>query len=138
MLASGLLTFHPLHGFAGDVRVNLPATARKAHAAQLVSGIGHAFLDYLAACSLGNGQLVARALASDAVVEYARAEQGIYLTVDAIEASDHCDGSASRAATGEHVSNFWVFPTNNSNTVFVSYNATTPVPAPLLLRRLDP
>jgi len=68
---------------------------------------------------------VARAFTSDAVVEYPLAEPGRYLTVDATALSSHCGGNVPPTGRAEHISNLWVFPTNEANTVFVQYSTTS-------------
>jgi hypothetical protein len=123
--ASALLALSPHRGFAGDVRVNVPDTARAVEAADLISRATRGLLDYLAACSLHDQQGVARSITTDAVVEYPLAEPGTYLTVDATALSSHCGGNVRPTGQAEHISNLWIFPTHDANAVFVHYSTTS-------------
>ena len=54
-------------------------------------------------------------------MEYALDEPGTYLSLDASSLLAACAANNS----GSRVSNLWIFPTNDANTVFVQYDAPT-------------
>ena len=77
-----LLTATVHTGFAAEA-THVPATALAAANADLIARADRALRDYVAACSTGDDEAMARIVTSDAVVEYALKEPGTYLTVDA-------------------------------------------------------
>jgi len=82
----------------------------------------------------GNEEAVARIVTSDAVLEYALEEPGTYLTVEAAALSANRSVNAEPTGTGAHISNLWIFPTSDSNTVFIHYTTGSGVRSPAELR----
>jgi hypothetical protein len=72
-------------------------------------------------CSTGDIEAFARIVTSDAVVEYALEEPGRYLTVEAAALSVKRSGNFKQTKIGAHISNLWIYPTSDSNVVFVHY-----------------
>ena len=120
LAATVLLTMTVQTGFAAEL-VHPPATPQAAASANLIARADRALRDYVAACSTGNEEAIARILTIDAVVEYALEEPGTYLTVEAAALSANRSVNAQPTGTGAHISNLWIFPTPDSNTVFVHY-----------------
>ena len=129
LAATVLLTMTVQTGFAAEL-VHPPATPQAAASANLIARADRALRDYVAACSTGNEEAIARILTIDAVVEYALEEPGTYLTVEAAALSAHRSVVAEPARTGAHISNLWIFPTSDSNTVFIHYTIGSGVRSP--------
>ena len=119
-------------GFAAEA-VHVPATAHAAASANLIARAEGALRDYVAACSVGDDEVIARTVTSDAVVEYVLEEPGTYLGVEAAALSANCSGNAKQAGAGASISNLWIFPTSDSNTVFVKYTTSRGDPEHLAL-----
>jgi hypothetical protein len=105
-------------GFAADP-VHVPP--QSAASANLIARADRALRDYVAACSTGDDEAIARIVTSDAMVEYALEEPGTYLAVEAAALSANRSGNGKQTGPGAHISNLWIFPTPDSNTVFVHY-----------------
>ena len=132
-LAAAILLTMAVHaGFAAEP-AHVPATPQAVANANLIARADHALRDYVAACSTGDDRAMARTVTSDAVVEYPLEEPGTYLAVEAAALSANCFGTAKQAASRAHISNLWIFPTNDSNAVFVQYTMSSGVPSPAQL-----
>jgi len=103
-----------------DVRPNPQAAA----SANLIDRADRALRDYIAACSSGGDEAIARVVTSDAMVEYALDEPGTYLAVEAAALSANRSSNANQTRPGARISNLWIFPTPDSNTVFVHYTTS--------------
>jgi hypothetical protein len=123
-----LLTATVHTAFAAEA-THVPATALAAANADLIARADRALRDYVAACSTGDDKAMARIVTSDAVVEYALEEPGTYLTVDA-DALIACSVSPEPTGTVAQVSKLWIFPTPDSNVVFVQYTIGSDVRSP--------
>ena len=121
--AAVLLTMTVQTGFAAEP-VHVPVIPQAAASANLIARAARALRDYVAACSTGDDEAVARIVTSDAVVEYVLEEPGTYLVVKAAALSAKLSGNAKKTGTGAHISNLWIFPTNDSNAVFVHYTTS--------------
>jgi hypothetical protein len=132
LVAAVLLTMTVYPGFAAEP-AHVPATPQAAANADLIARADQALRDYVAACSTGDDEAIARTVTSDAVVEYPLEQPGTYLAVEAAALSANCFGNARQAASPAHISNLWIFPTNDSNAVFVQYTISSGgrSPAPL-------
>jgi len=119
-------------GFAAEA-VHVPATPYAAASANLIARVDRALRDYVAACSTADDAAIARIVTSDAVVEYVLEEPGTYLGVEADALSANCSGNAKQAGAGASFSNLWIFPTSDSNTVFVKYTTSRGDPEHLAL-----
>ena len=120
LAATVLLTMTVRTGFAAEP-IQVPASPQAATSANLIARADRALRDYVAACSTGNEEAIARILTIDAVVEYALEEPGTYLAVEVAALSANRSGNAKQTRSGAHISNLWIFPTPDSNTVFVHY-----------------
>jgi len=107
-----------------------PAIPQSAASANLIARADRALRDYVAACSSGDIEALARIVTSDAVVEYALEEPGTYLAVEAAALSGNRSGSSKQTGTAAHISNLWIYPTSDSNVVFVHYTTRSNVRSP--------
>jgi hypothetical protein len=124
--ATVLLTASAHTGFAAEA-THVPATALAAANADLIAHADRALRDYVAACSTGDDEAMARIVTSDAVVEYALKEPGTYLAVDAAALIAKRSVSSEPTGTVAQVSTLWIFPTPDSNVVFVRYTTSSEV-----------
>jgi hypothetical protein len=128
-LAAALLLVIVHVAFAAEP-AHVPATPQAAANANLIARADHALRDYSAACSTGDDEALARTLTSDAILEYPLEEPGMYIAVEALAHGANCFGRAEQAASRAHISSLWIFPTNDSNTVFVQYTMSSDVGSP--------
>ena len=96
----------------------------------LVARADRALRDYVAACSTADSGALVRIFTNDAVVEYALDEPGTYLTVEAAALVANRVGNSQQTGPGAHISNLQIFPTPDSNTVFVHYTTSADVRTP--------
>jgi len=129
LTATVVLTMTLHTGLAAEP-VHVPATAHAAANANLITRADRALRDYVAACSTGDDETIARIVTSDAAVEYVLEEPGTYLGVEAAALSAACSSNAKQAGAGASISNLWIFPTSDSNTVFVQYTISSDVRSP--------
>jgi len=115
--------------FAAEA-THVPATALAAANAELIARADRALRDYVAACSASDEEAMARIVTSDAVVEYELKEPGTYLTVDPAALIAKCSVSSEPTGTVAQVSQLWIFPTPDSNVVFVQYTIGSDVRSP--------
>jgi hypothetical protein len=127
LAATVLLTMTVHTGFAAEP-TQVPATAHAAASANVIARADRALRDYVAACSTGDDEAIARIVTSDAVVEYALEAPGTYLRVKAVSANRPVN--AEPTGTGARISKLWIFPTNDSNVVFVHYTLGSDVRSP--------
>src|SRR5882757_2484759 len=107
-------------GFAAET-VHVPATPQAAASADLIARVDRALRDFVAACSAGDDEVIARTVTSDAVIEYALDEPGTYRAIEAVTLSAVRSADAEPTGTGSRISKLWIFPTNDPNVVFVHY-----------------
>jgi len=129
LAATVLLTMTVQTGFAAKP-AQVPAIPQSAASANLIARADRALRDYVAACSSGDIEALARIVTSDAVVEYALEEPGTYLAVEAAALSGNRSGSSKQTGTAAHISNLWIYPTSDSNVVFVHYTTRSNVRSP--------
>jgi hypothetical protein len=127
-----LLTMTVHTSFAAEA-VHVPTTPHAAASASLIARADRALRDYVAACSTDDDEAIARIVTSDAVVEYALKEPGTYLAVEAAALTANRSGNAMQAGAAASISNLWIFPTNDSNAVFVQYTTSSDVRSPAQL-----
>jgi len=132
LAVTALLTMTVQTGFAAEA-VRVPATPPAAASANLIARADRALRDYVAACSTGDIEAFARIVTSDAVVEYALEEPGTYLTVEAAALSAKRSGNSKQTGTEAHISNLWIYPTSDSNVVFVHYTTRSDIRSPAQL-----
>ena len=102
-----------------DNKPNVPSTAAAQTSAKLISRAERAINGFVAACAVRDARGLSNVTTSQVRVEYALDEPGTYLSMDASSLLAAC--AANNA--GSRVSNLWIFPTNDANTVFVQYDA---------------
>src|SRR5712664_2158285 len=129
LAATVLLTMTVHTGFAAEP-TQVPASPQAATSANLIARADRALRDYVAACSTDDDEVIARIVTSDAMVEYALEEPGTYLAVEAAALSAKRSGNAKQTRPGAHISNLWIFPTPDPNTVFVHYTTSSDVLSP--------
>jgi hypothetical protein len=122
-----------VHTSLAAERTHVPATALAAATADLIDRADRALRDYVAACSTGDDEAIARIVTSDAVVEYALEEPGTYLAVEAAALSAKRSGNSKLTGAEAHISNLWIYPTSDSNVVFVHYTTRSDVRSPAQL-----
>jgi hypothetical protein len=126
-----LLTMAANISFAAEA-VHVPATSHAAANANVIARADRALRDYIAAHSTGDKAAIARIVTSDAVIEYALEEPGTYLVVEATALNANRPGNAKQTEAAS-ISKLWIFPTNDSNTVFVQYTTRAGVRSPAKL-----
>ena len=124
-----LLTVVARAGFAAEV-THFPATALAAANADLIARVDRALRDYVEACGTGDEEALARIVTDDASVEYQLEELGTYLKVETVALIANCSVDIKPIGTGAHISELWIFPTPDSNVVFVRYTIGSDVRAP--------
>ena len=132
LAATALLAMTLQTSFAAE-GADVPATPPAAASANLIARADRALRDYVAACSTGDIEAFARIVTSDAVVEYALEEPGTYLTVEAAALSAPRPGNLRQTGPEAHIANLWIYPTSDSNVVFVHYTTRSDVRSPAQL-----
>jgi hypothetical protein len=136
LATTALLTMNAQIGFTAEP-THVPATAQAAASANLIARADRALRGYVAARSTGDDEAIARIVTSDGVVEYALEEPGTYLAIEAAALSANRSVNAEPKGTGAHISKLWIFPTNDSNAVFVHYTIGSDVRSPAQLPDSD-
>jgi hypothetical protein len=134
--ATALLVMTVHTGFAAE-RTHAPATALAAGEVNLIARAERALRGYVAACSTGDDEAIARIVTSDAVVEYALKEPETYLVVEATALSVKRWRNGNQAGTGASIGKLWIFPTNDSSVVFVQYATSSDVRSPAQLAEAE-
>jgi hypothetical protein len=109
---------------------NIPAISQSRVNADVIFRADHAVRDYVLACYLSDGPAIGRAVTSDAVFEFALDEPGMYLSVDATSLRAHCAAAEPAEVSQVRISNVWVFPTGDANSVFVRYTISSAATSP--------
>ena len=125
-----LLSFIAQAGFAAEA-THVPSTALAAANADLIARADRALRNYVHACSIGDSDALARILTSDAEVEYQLEEWGTYLKIEADALIANCSNYTKSSGTGAHISRLWIFPTPDSNVVFVRYTVGSDIRSPV-------
>jgi ketosteroid isomerase-like protein len=120
MTLAGVLSISPVRAHA-DIPGAGPVAGQAQQSAQLISRAQTGLEQYLRACAEGDGNGVERALTKDAVLEHAVEGPGIYRTIDATVLIDQCRVNSGNGVQ-QPVSNLWMYPTPDENTVFVHYD----------------
>jgi hypothetical protein len=121
LIAALMLSMNSMTALAADP-VTAPAVSKVN--ADVISRADHVLHDYVLACSVHDGQAIGRAVTSDAVFEYVLEEPGSYLTIDATSLRAHCAIEERIGKSPLHISNLRIFPTGDSNSVFVRYTTS--------------
>jgi hypothetical protein len=125
LIAALMLSMNSITTLASDAAVTASATSLSKANADVISRADHALRDYVLACSAHDGQAIGQTVTSDAVFEYVLEEPGSYLTIDATSLRAHCAGGQIIGESSLRLSNLRIFPTGDSNSVFVSYTTST-------------
>ncbi len=104
---------------SSDQKALVPSTAAAQTSAKLISRAERAINGFVAACVARDARALGSVTTGQVRVEYALDEPGTYLSMDASSLLAACAANN----TGSRVSNLWIFPTNDANTVFVQYDA---------------
>ena len=123
-----LLMLTPHTGDAAEPIQDL-ATPEAAASASLIARAGRALREYVAACSTDD-EALAHIVTGDAMVEYALAKPGTYLQVEAAALCANRPDGTLQTRSGTHISSLWIYPTRDSNTVFVNYTIDFDVRSP--------
>ena len=126
-----------VHTSLAAERTHVPATALAAATADLIDRADRALRDYVAACSTGDDEAIARIVTSDAVVEYALKEPATYVVVEATALSAKRWAGAKQAGAGASISELWIFPTPHPNVVFVQLTTISDVRSPAQLTEAE-
>jgi hypothetical protein len=126
LAATVVLTMTVSTGFAAE-SAQVSAAPQAATSANLIARADRALRDYVVAYSTGDDEAIAHIVTSDAMVEYALEEPGTYLAVEAAALSANRSGNVKQTRSGAHISNLRIFPTPDSNTVFVHYTTSPDV-----------
>ncbi|HLA73957.1 MAG TPA: hypothetical protein VK624_20815 [Steroidobacteraceae bacterium] len=117
---TAFLTVIAHSGFAGEP-THVPATALAATNAELIARADRAWRDYVVACSTGDTEALVRSVTSDAVAEYELEERGTYFKVEAAAQIACLSAKTRPTGVAARISKLWIFPTPESNVVFVRY-----------------
>jgi len=109
---------------AAELSFRAPTTVQARQGADLIQRAQRAVVNLYVACGRHDRAGVGAALASDGVVAYALEDSGAYLTVDAEALSVLCADHTEGLDSNENLTDFWIFPTADANTVFVQYRAS--------------
>jgi hypothetical protein len=129
-LATTVLLVLTAHSGVAAEPIHVFATPEAAASANLIARADHALREYVAACSSSDDEMFARNVASNAMVEYALGEPGTYLAVEAAALCANRSANAGQTRSAAHISNLWIYPTPDSNTVFVNYKIDSDVRSP--------
>jgi cytochrome c len=113
------LTFAADVALCADDTARVPSTPAAQASAKLISRAERAINGFVAACVAHDSRALGGVTTNQVRVEYALDEPGTYLSMDASSLLAACAANNS----GSHISNLWIFPTNDVNTVFVQYDA---------------
>jgi hypothetical protein len=116
-----LLTLTTMTALCDETAARVPDTAAARAAANVIARAERAVTTYVDACVAHDAQRLNRVTTRDARVEYTLANPGIYLSMDASSLIAACAAAARKS--GSIAANFWIFPTNDADTVFVQYDA---------------
>jgi cytochrome c len=106
---------------SADAQARAPSTPAAQTSAKLISRAERAINGFVAACTARDVRALSGVTTTQVRVEYALDEPGTYLSMDGNSLLAACAANSSDA----HVSNLWIFPTNDANTVFVQYDSGT-------------
>jgi hypothetical protein len=118
-----LLTLTAMNALADEAAARVPDTASAQRAAALIARAERAVSAYVSACVARDGRALDRVTTRDARVEYTLEDPGTYLSLDASSLIAACAATARVNKPGAAAANFWIFPTNDADSVFVQYDA---------------
>jgi hypothetical protein len=109
---------------AAEPSFRTPATLHARQGADLLRRAQHAVTNLYAACGRHDRVGVEAALTSDGVVAYTLEDSGTYLAVDADALTALCANHTEGLDSNANLTDFWIFPTAQANTVFIQYRAS--------------
>ena len=118
-----LLTLTTMTALSGETGAHVPDTAAARAAADVIARAERAVTTYVDACVARDAQTLNRVTTRDARVEYTLEDPGTYLSMDASSLIAACAANTPTGKPGSVAANFWIFPTNDADTVFVQYDA---------------
>ena len=121
---AGLTLVSSYPASAQELRVHVPNSGQAEQAADPITRVRHALIDYLAACTAHDGDGIARATTGTAVIEYALDEPGKYLSVD-VHTMTGCWGSVPQVTAESGGSDLWIFATPDPDTTLVHFVVAT-------------
>jgi hypothetical protein len=127
------VAFGSATAFASNQTVMQAHAVQRARSVKLVRRARRVFLRFAAACLTHDRSGIARALTDDVAVEYALPDLGMTLTVDTGALEDLCSATAL-AGPVEQISNLYIFPTSDPNTMFVQYDTASRPDSPARAR----
>ena len=118
-----LIAFRAMLGFASEQTDSPPAAFQRADRAEVVSRARSVFVRFATACLAHDQSGIGEAVTDDVVVEYALPDPGITLSVYTAAPDNLC--AAAALAGNEQMSNVYIYPTNDPNTIFVQYDTAS-------------
>lgn len=120
---SVVLTLAAGPALSAVVAAQAPRTVAAQAAGDLISRAERAFIHLLAACVSHDAPGLNSVTTSDVRIEYTLADPGTYLGMDASSLIAECAANTLAGNSESYVSNLWIFPTDDTNSVFVQYDA---------------
>jgi len=118
-----LLVLSSTRGPAAEVAYHSPGTVAAASANGLLKRGARAIVAYVAGCADRDPKLIDGAMTPDATVEYPTIHAGAYVAVDSSALDQFCQGG-----TAGRVNLLWLFPTNESDSLFAEYRVASDEP----------
>src|SRR5690348_1114332 len=109
------------------LKATVPQTAAAKSSAALLSRAEHAFNGFVAACASGDAKEASSVTMRDLQLETPLGEPNGYRGLEVHSMTARCRAVGGR---GAHVSNLWIYPTNDDTSVFVQYTVKLPGAAP--------
>ena len=131
-----LVVFGSTNAFASDQTVMQAHAVQRARSVKLASGARQVFLRFAAACLARDQSGIARAVTDDVAVEYALPDSGMTLTVETAALDSLCSATAL-AGPVDQISDLYIFPTNDPNTMFVQYYTASRLDSPARARSTE-
>ena len=120
---AGVLLLTATAALSEESTARVPDTAAARAAANVIARAERAVANYVAACAARDARRLTGVTTRDARIEYTLDDPGTYLSMDASSLIAACAANTPAASPGSLVGNFWIFPTNDADTVFVQYDA---------------
>ena len=102
--------------------VQVPRTAAARAAGDLIARAERAITGYVAACASRDVKCLNAVTTDDVRIEFVLDEPGMYLALD----SDSLMASCMPGVSPPRDARVWIFPTNDTDAVFVQYDASAP------------
>lgn len=125
LLVVGLCTLFTLgtHDIkAAHVTAQVPHTAAAQRAADLIGRAQRAIAGYVGACAARDEAGFSKVTTEDVRIDYLLDEPGRYLSTDASSLIADCAPNSKPGESESRIANLWIFPTHDSDAVFVRYD----------------